>query len=168
MIKDERLLMRKTIIGSNYMGYYDKTRVACRVIVVRKGKILLSYETKTDQWMIPGGGLEDYESEEDCCVREFAEETGFVVRVSTCLLEIEEYYENCKWIHRYFLGKCIDKTKTCLSDREKKVGMEARWISIKTCKEIFSKYQEYSKSNEMRRGMYLREFTALNELEGCY
>ena len=46
------------IIGDNYFGKWNKTRAACRSVVIKDGKMLLSYETKTDQWMLPGGGLE--------------------------------------------------------------------------------------------------------------
>ena len=52
------------IVGENYFGYWDKTRTACRGIVIDGERILLSYETKTNQWMIPGGGLERNESDE--------------------------------------------------------------------------------------------------------
>ena len=64
------------IVGDNYFGAWDKVRVACRGIVVKDGLILLNYETKTDQWMIPGGGIENEEDEKGCCVREVEEETG--------------------------------------------------------------------------------------------
>ena len=77
------------IVGENYFGYWDKTRTACRGIVIDGERILLSYETKTNQWMIPGGGLESNESDEECCIREIAEETGVQVETSDCLLEID-------------------------------------------------------------------------------
>lgn len=76
----------------NYAGNWDRARRACRAILAKDGKILCSYETVTDQWMIPGGGLEDGESEEACCIREVREETGFLIRPSECFLEIDEYY----------------------------------------------------------------------------
>ncbi len=84
------------ITGENYFGKWDKTRVACRGIVINDAKILLSYETATDHWMIPGGGLEAEEDEKACCVLETAEETGVIVEPSECLLEIHEYYENIR------------------------------------------------------------------------
>ena len=40
------------IVGENYFGYWDKTRTACRGIVIDGERILLSYETKTNQWMM--------------------------------------------------------------------------------------------------------------------
>lgn len=45
----------KEIIGDDYFGNWANTRTACRAIIIREGEILLSYETKTDQWMLPGG-----------------------------------------------------------------------------------------------------------------
>ena len=91
------------IVGENYCGNWDKTRTACRGIVIDGERILLSYAAKTNQWMIPGGGLESNESDEECCIREIAEETGIVVETSQCLLEIDEYYGDWKWVNRYFI-----------------------------------------------------------------
>ena len=32
----------------------------------------LSYEAKTNQWMIPGGGLKEMKVDEECCIRKLA------------------------------------------------------------------------------------------------
>lgn len=37
------------IVGENYCGKWDKTRTACRGIIIDGSKILLSYETKSEQ-----------------------------------------------------------------------------------------------------------------------
>ena len=74
------------IFGDNYFGKWDHIRTACRAVVIKDGKLLLSYETATDTWMIPGGGLEPGENEMQCCVREVAEETGFIIQPSPCVL----------------------------------------------------------------------------------
>ncbi len=155
------------ITGDNYSGQWDKTRLACRAVIIKEGKMLLSYETVTDQWMIPGGGIEGLESEKECCIREVAEETGIVTDLSECLLEINEYYEDWKWVNRYFTGRVTGETERHLTEREKAVGMESRWIPLEEIKEIFSKYRDYADTDEMKRGMYLREYTALCELDGC-
>ena len=152
------------IVGDNYFGKWNKTRTACRGIIIENSKILLSYETVTDQWMIPGGGLEENEIDRECCIREVAEETGMLVDVSECMLEIDEYYEDWKWINKYFICKVTGTTETKLTQRERKVGMEARWLPVDKIKDIFSKHNSYAKTDEMRRGMYLREYTALMEL----
>lgn len=46
-------LKTKEIIGENYWGHWVHTRTACRGIIIQDGRILLSYETKTRQWMLP-------------------------------------------------------------------------------------------------------------------
>ena len=152
------------IIGDNYSGKWDKTRTACRGIIRKDGLLLLSYETRTGQWMLPGGGLEDGEEEAECCTREVAEETGYIVRLSACVLEIDEYYEEWKYVSRYFIGEVTGRTDTKLTDRETEAGMEPRWISADEIIGIFSKHASYAETDEMRRGIYLREYTALREL----
>lgn len=154
------------IIGENYFGNWTKTRTACRAIVIKDNKLLLSYERFTGQWMIPSGGLEKGEEEEECCIREVAEETGILIKPSKCLLEIDEYYEDWKWVNRYFVGEITGHTGINLTEREKEVGMEPRWLPIEEITAIFSQHHLYAETDEMRRGMYLREYTALRELAG--
>ena len=156
------------IVGDNYFGKWDKTRTACRGIIIDGNKILLSYETVTDQWMIPGGGLENGETERACCIREIAEETGCMVETSECMLEIDEYYEEWKFISLYYLCKPIGEVQKNLTDREKSVGMELRWIPINKAIEAFSKHNDYATTDEMRRGLYLREYTALSQTKDLW
>ena len=150
-----------SIVGSNYFGKWDHTRTACRGIIIQDGRLLLSYETVTGQWMLPGGGLEDGEDEQACCIREIAEETGVLIRPSGCVLEIDEYYEDWKWISRYFFGEVTGQTEVRLTGREKEVGMEPRWLPVEEITGIFSRHADYTDTDEMRRGIYLREYTAL-------
>ena len=152
------------IHGLNSYEYWENERTACRGIVVQNGKILLSYETVTDQWMIPGGGLEEGEDERECCARELLEETGIKIRPSACVLEIDEFYEDWKFVSKYFLGTVEGEGEIHLTDREIEVGMEPRWLSVQEIMEIFSHHADYADTDEMRRGMYLREYTALSEL----
>lgn len=154
------------ITGKNYCGNWDKTRIACRGLIIKDNEILMSYETVTDQWMIPGGGLEENESEIDCLKREMGEETGILIKTLDCVLEIDEYYENFKWVNKYYICEEIGETKKNLTDREIEVGMEPRWTKIDEIINIFSKYNSYENIDEMRRGMYLREYKALTEILG--
>lgn len=152
------------IIGENYFGNWTDTRAGCRAVIISDGKMLMSYETKTGQWMLPGGGLEGNETEEECVIREVAEECGKIIRPSSCVLEIDEYYENFKWVNLYFFAEVTGETKMQLTDREIEVGMEPRWIPLGEIVDIFSTHSEYDGEDEMRRGMYLREYMALQEL----
>ena len=153
------------IVGKNYLGEWDKLRIACRGIVIEKGNILLSYETVTGQYMLPGGGREGDESEAQCAAREFSEETGFIFTPLKCVVEIDEYYEKWKGISYYFLGEITGTCERKQTEREPEVGMEPRWVPLDEAIEIFSKHELYAE-DEMKRGLYLREYTALNELFG--
>ena len=154
------------IIGENYFGHYDYTRTACRGIVARDGEILLSHETGTGEYMIPGGGLEAGESEAACCAREVAEETGRIVSVGECALEIDEYYEDAKYVSLYFPCEVTGTTEPRLTEREREAGMEPRWVPVGEAVEIFSHHADWAATDEMRRGLYLREYSALVRLFG--
>ncbi|MGI6173596.1 MAG: NUDIX domain-containing protein [Christensenellales bacterium] len=154
------------IVGDNYFGKWTRTRTACRGIVLQGDRILLSYETATDQWMIPGDGFESGETEGECCAREVSEETGIVIRPSPCVLQINEYYEEWKWISRYFFGTVIGRSEMQLTERERQVGTEPGWLPVEEAMAVFSRHAAYADTDEMRRGMYLREYTALCELLG--
>lgn len=152
------------ITGDNYNGNFNISRTACRSIVIKDGKILMSYETNRDQWMIPGGGIEPGESAIECVIRETKEETGYIIKPSECLLEIREYYEDWEYINRYYTGEIIGQTERKLTEAEIRNGLEPRWVNISEMNEILSSYKQYALTNEMRCGMYYREYSALNKI----
>lgn len=149
------------IYGENRFEQYTKVREACRGILIDNGRILLTYEVNTDQWFIPGGGLEDKESIRECCARELAEETGCVVETKEHYLTINEYYEEWLFVSHYYICEYGGETERALTEREMEVGLEPRWIPLNEAIEIFSKHQDYADENEMKRGAYLREYNAL-------
>ena len=155
-----------SIVGENYFGHWEHSRTACRGIVIRDGQILLTYETETGQWMIPGGGLEGSEDEQACCIREVAEETGFLIQPSACVLELDEYYEDWRYVSRYLFGEVTGRTEMKLIWREKEAGTEPRWLPIEEAVGIFSRHASWADTDEMRRGIYQREYMALCELAG--
>lgn len=69
--------------------------------------------------------------------------------VSGCLLEIDEYYEGRKWGNLYFIGSAVGQTEIKQTEREREAGMVPRWIPIDEIKEIFSKHQTYTDTDEM-------------------
>ena len=152
------------LYGENRFQKWSKTRHRCRGIVIKANSILLSYETKENTWMIPGGGVEENESLEECCIREVQEETGYITSLSPCVLKIVEYYEEWKFVSYYYICNIVGKTERKLTKREQMVGMEPRFISIDEAIEIFSKHNDYKESDEMKRGLYEREYKALCDI----
>lgn len=150
------------IYGEKYFEQYVKIREACRGIVIRDDQILLTYEVNTDQWFIPGGGLENKETLEACVGRELAEETGCIVNPKYKYLTINEHYEDWLFISHYFVCEYVDDTERTLTEMEALNGLEPRWICISEAVDIFSKYQDYyADENKMKYGAYLREYKAL-------
>ena len=152
------------IVGKNYFGRWTHERTACRGVVIEDGRVLLSYAARDDLWMIPGGGLEAGEDEGTCCVRELAEETGRIVLPSACALEIDEYYEDCKYVSRYFFGAVVGRCQSKLTEAEQRMGLEPRWLPVGEALRIFSRHADYAATDEERRGIYQREYTALSAL----
>ena len=150
--------------GDNYSGFTDRVRRASRGILLRDGNILLSHETNPDQWMIPGGGIEGDETPEECCVREFAEETGVLVKPGRCFLILSEFYENVKYVSYYYLCSAVGTAERNPTQREIEAGAQPEWIGLDEAVGIFSRHADYTETDEERRGLYLREFTALREM----
>ena len=157
-------MKKATIVGTNYAGGTNHVREASRGVVTENGKILLCYETKNDQWMIPGGGREDGETGEECCARELAEETGFTVRPSSCVFEIDEYYEDWKYVTRYYLCDRLFLSERHPTAAEAAAGTEPRWLDVSDALDVFSRHADWAETDESRRGLYLREFTALKAI----
>lgn len=147
--------------GKNYSGFWDRTRWACRGIIIDDGKLLLSYLSNTDTWMLPGGGMENDETPEQCCRREVAEETGFVISTDECVVEMTEYYESKRYVTYYFAGKITGRTDAVLTEAEQAFGLQPRWLDLDEAIRIFSEHEKYTDEEE-KRGLYEREYRALN------
>jgi ADP-ribose pyrophosphatase YjhB (NUDIX family) len=57
---------------------------AAGICINLKGQVLMVLQGKPEKkklWAVPSGGLEKDESIEECCLREFNEETGYEARI---------------------------------------------------------------------------------------
>lgn len=54
-------------------------RESVRGILIKEGKIGVMHSLKYDYYVIPGGGIEKNETKIDALIREFKEETGFLI-----------------------------------------------------------------------------------------
>ena len=151
------------ILGDNRFETYTKTRVACRGIVVNNGKMLVSHEDEDDLYLIPGGGLEKGETLGECVCREVLEETGYTVTADREFLVINEFYEEYKFETHYFVCSVTGTGERSLTDHEREVGLEPWWCGIGEVRDVFSHHADYAATSEEKRGMYLREHTALEE-----
>ena len=151
------------ILGANRFETYTKTREGSRAIIIQDGKILLSHEVNSGWWLIPGGGMEEGETFEDCCIREVEEETGYIVRPLEPFLRLNEYYEEYCYTSYYYVCEVSGKGQMRLTEAEKQRGVEPQWIPLEEALDIFSKHESYAAVSEEKRGSYQREYSALQE-----
>ena len=153
----------KEIFGANRFEHHSKERIGCRGIIIKDSQILLVHELKNDLFMIPGGGHEPGETLEECCIRELQEETGYVVKPCKegAFLQLNEFYEEYKYIGYYYTCEIIGTATKNLTDAEVERNLVSEWIDLKIAIEIFSHHHDYASTHEEKRGAYLREYTAL-------
>ena len=142
---------------------YKTIRETCRGIIVKEGKILLSHEIVDDMWLIPGGGVENGESLEECCKREIAEEMGFIVRPKRRFAVINMYFDESKMINHFFECEIESSCERRLLDYEIEIGLTPEWVELDEAKKFFSDYEKYEESDKERAVIFNREFLALEE-----
>lgn len=157
--------MEKTETIIQYARTYsdppEGVRQASRAIIVKDGKVLLTYETNTDVYMSPGGGVEPDETLEECCVRELSEETGYTVKPIKQFLTINEYCFEIMFVSNYFICEITGKAEQKLTEIEIEHGATPVWLDFDEALEMFSRYTE--EKREDIYSLYLREYTALTK-----
>ena len=151
------------VLGVNRLYPYTHLREGSRGIVLRGNQILLSRETRTDWWLIPGGGQEPGETPAACCAREIREETGCLVRVGPHYLTLREHYEDWLYVSRYFVCEEAGWGDLGLTEVERGRGLTPAWLPLSEALDIFGHHQDWAEISEEKRGSYLREYIALRE-----
>lgn len=152
----------ETIIqyAKTYSDPPERIRPSARGILVENGKILLSYEKNTGVYMSPGGGLEEGETLEECCIREIREETGIEVKPLKHFVTIDEHCFETVYNSNYFICEKTGKSEPSLTETEIEHGITAVWVSIDEALEIFG---GYASKREDIASLYLREFTVISK-----
>ncbi|MGD7044900.1 NUDIX hydrolase [Jeotgalibacillus proteolyticus] len=89
---------------------------AAGVCVNEKGELLMVLQgTKEEKkkWSVPSGGREAGETFEDCCIREFVEETGYTAEIDKLIFTKKELLETGLRLEvHYFLVRITGGKKT--------------------------------------------------------
>lgn len=134
-------------------------RTACRGIVKKGDRYLVTRLSKHDIYMFPGGGVEENENYKETCKREVLEETGINVEVLEETVRITEYFIDSKWTNVYFACKFIDDLqKPSLTDEEKELGLETVWL---TQDELLDILENNMTKHSHGPNIHNREFLAL-------
>lgn len=135
-------------------------RVACRAVVVKNASVLLLYLPGPDLFNLPGGGMEQGESETDCVLRELKEETGYSGRVLAKTVTVVEHYQDSSWESRFFLVDVDLETrgKQSLTAEEQAQGVELRWTPMFEALDLF---ETYDSRHPHGSNVHNREFLGL-------
>ena len=151
-----------TQYAKTYMNPPERERVGCRGLIIKDGKVLLSWEERKNVYMSPGGGVENGETLEECVVRELREEAGYSVKVIKPLFKVNEYCFETLWVNNYFVCEIVGECERHLTESEEYNGVKPVWVDIEKAIEIFS---EYESKREDQASLYLREYTVLKNAE---
>ena len=126
MIVDERIKNKQDI---------HLKRFTARAIILKDDQILMAYSKKFDDYMTPGGGIED-EPIEQALIREVEEEMGFIIHNIRPIGYIEELRltENGLNLYQkshYFFSDIEKIGNKRLETYEANFGLEAVWVNIK-------------------------------------
>lgn len=148
------------IYHENRHAVCQRTRRSARGIVIKNGKLLLVKNEKQDIFMLPGGGLEDGETIEECCVRELLEETGYICKTISTKIKVEEYCHEMCFLGQYFVCEIIAQGEKHLTEDEKKLGCAVHWVDLQEALTMFENYEQHKDYWE-KFSTYLRDHTGL-------
>lgn len=110
--------------------------VRCQAVILKADKILLlkqyNYNRQEEYWMLPGGGLEDGETEAEGIIREIKEETNLDIEIKGILFD--ELGNGKDVYQRYVTFLCVPISGSVESVGSETVSyrkiLELVWISL--------------------------------------
>lgn len=118
---------------------------AAGVCVNQENEVLLVLQGvpgEEKKWTVPAGGVEEGETVEQCCVREFFEETGLTVRVVETLHTRAGEYEDSKVSFEVIYFKVEVTGGEIIFDKEDEWIADVVWKSIAEIRELEMAYPD--------------------------
>lgn len=161
------ILTDEDVLGASHvdqLGSGHIFREAARAVVLNdSGEIALINVTRNGYHKLPGGGIEDGESNETALRRECREEIGRDIEILGELGQIDELrvFRNQKQISYCYLAKAIgEKMPLRLTEKEKGLGQHCEWIPAEKAKAFMDGCAPKCRLGKfivMRDSMFLRE-----------
>lgn len=134
----EKTMIRLEIIGKDIDIPSKTTRIGARALIERDGKYLFSYLSKRNQYLTPGGGIDEGESILDAVKRECIEECGIDVEPEEPFLVVDEYYFEKHWVNYYSICSIKGRCNGRLDKKEVELELTPTWVDEDKLKDIFS------------------------------
>ena len=107
-------------------------------VVVRDGRILLVHRPKYDDWSLPKGKCTSGETDEECALREVAEETGLSCEIVGEAGETRYLVLKGPKLVRYFLMRPVTGEFTPHDEVD-----EIRWVPIAKVRDLLTHEDDY-------------------------
>jgi ADP-ribose pyrophosphatase YjhB (NUDIX family) len=136
-----------------------KRIVRCQAVILKDNKILVlrqyNYKRQEEYWMLPGGALEDGETEEEAIKRELKEETNLEVEIKGIIFD--EPTNGKDMYQRYVTFLCVQIPGSVESIGNETVSyrkiLELVWVSLsdeKQWNDYMLKEQFYPSMNRIK------------------
>ena len=113
---------------------------AAGICMNENNEVLMVRAKNSRAWAVPSGGIEKGETPEDCCVREFVEETGYPVKINKLLFIKEVELKGYSVKTYYFLVEKIGESSG-IDDPDQLIELAA-WKSLSELQDIEHAYPE--------------------------
>jgi 8-oxo-dGTP pyrophosphatase MutT (NUDIX family) len=143
-----------------------KKRYGARAVIIKEGLVCLLHTKKFNHYTLPGGGIEENEEKEEALRREVLEETGFEVKISVPVLELEERFNDSIWVNTFYFTTINDKMHNVqLTQEEIEQGLTLKWMPIDDALTLLS---EHVGDHPHSEAIMNREFLGLLEALNMY
>lgn len=131
-------------------GYKDnrleyQSRESCYAVIFdAKKQQVATIKTAAKGYFLPGGGVEDGETLEECLIRELLEETGYQVKINSSIGKAQRYFvtsqnEPILNIGNFFIANFITKVREPIDEDHK-----LKWISLDETDYFFHEHHAWA------------------------
>lgn len=154
-------LTDKTVLGLGGLSDKAPRKTARAILINSEGKIALMYAKKFDLYSLPGGGLEEGETELDALIREIFEETGCQCDSIDSLGIVSENRAHADDVVLSYYFVVHTKTTHAtpqLTDKEIENGTTLYWVNLQ---EAFHLIHDRTHTTNQRKFLQARDIAAL-------
>ncbi|MFS0782099.1 NUDIX hydrolase [Bacillus sp. 1P06AnD] len=133
------------IFGKKEHGYnYAARPCAYAVILDEKREKVAVVQNGSGRYFLPGGGIERQETPEQCLIRELLEETGYEIRIDSCIGKAQNYFVNSKG--EAILNDALFYLAGLTHKVQEPVEMDhiLSWISVEEAHKLFHRHQQWA------------------------
>lgn len=145
------------VIGTELAGVSYTDRHAVRVVAFNaKGEVAVIHAKRDNYYKLPGGGIDPDEDHETAAKREFAEETGGLIRLrgnKACVTTTKEFRNDLRQVSYCYCADVVDESGTpSLTEDEVRDGLSHRWMPLEEAKRAMAAAEPTSEL-----GRYIKE-----------